>query len=377
MGPDAGPLRVLFVFAWLVVGGEETEVRLLARAFDRTDIAIDVIACQRRDGMPAQTHDQLRALGVSVDEAAYVLSFDDTVAYLAREMANYDIVVACQAVPDVYPALALMAAPPPLIEHGGLVEEALAGPKDRTSRYVGVCRTIREAAASRMAREADALEIPSMVDLGEFDPARRAAVRAELGVAGAAPLIGWVGRLDRKKHVEDFVRALALVRAARPDARGVIVGGPDVFMPEYAGELRALAATLGLGDALLWLGDRADVPRLLAGMDALAWLSRGEGMPHVIAEAGAARLPVVATRDGGSTQQITDGESGLFVPHEDPPAVAAALLRLLGDPALAARLGAGLRAKVEREYAAEVVARRWAALLREVAAEGARGVSRP
>src|SRR4051794_14612496 len=149
--------------------------------------------------MPEQTHQQLAALGVEVDTTPYALSFDDTVAYLAHKFEQYDLIVACQATPDVYLALQRMTSPPPLIEHGGLVAEALAGPKHLTSRYVGVCRTIRDAAASRMPdRPQDAIEIPSMVDLSEFRPEDRAAVRAELGI-GEAPLVGWVGRLDRKK----------------------------------------------------------------------------------------------------------------------------------------------------------------------------------
>lgn len=53
-------------------------------------------------------------------------------------------------------------------------------------------------------------------------------------------------------------------------------------------------------------------------MDALVWLSEGEGMPHVLAEAAAAGLPAVVTRDNGSEQQVVDGESGLFVPARDP-----------------------------------------------------------
>jgi glycosyltransferase involved in cell wall biosynthesis len=149
----------------------------------------------------------------------------------------------------------------------------------------------------------------------------------------------------------------------------VVIGGPDAFMPEYADSLRDLAGALGLGGDLRFLGDRPDVPRLLTGLDALVWLSRGEGMPHVIAEAGAARLPVIATRDNGSEEQITDGETGLFVPHESPEAVAAAMARLLDDPALRERLGGALRAKVEREYSAEAVTRQWEALFDSVIGE--------
>ncbi|WP_426291623.1 glycosyltransferase, partial [Sphingomonas sp. TWP1-3-1] len=91
-----------------------------------------------------------------------------------------------------------------------------------------------------------------------------------------------------------------------------------------------------------------------------------EGMPHVIAEAGAARLPVIATRDNGSEQQIVDGVSGLFVPHESPPAVAAAITKLLGNAALRTQLGTALRAKVDTEYAVAAVCPRWEKLFADV-----------
>ena len=222
-----------------------------------------------------------------------------------------------------------------------------------------------------------AIEIPSMVDLAAFDPADRAGVRREWGIAEGTPAIGWAGRLDRKKRVEDFVHAAALVRREVPAARFIVIGGPDAFMPEYADELRALSAELGLADVVRFLGDRQDVPELLAGLDAFVWLSRGEGMPHVIAEAGAAALPVIATRDNGTEQQIADGETGLFVPHESPAAVAAALDRLLREPELGRRLGTNLRRIVERDYSAPVVTRRWEALFDEVIGEARGRVAGP
>lgn len=369
MTPD-DPVRILWVFAWLVVGGEETEVRLLAQHLDPRRFRIDVVACFHKPGMPEQTHAQLAALGVDVDRRPYGLSFEDTVAYLAAKIPAYDIVVSSQNVADVYPALERLRLRPPLIEHGGLVAEALDGPKHFTARYVGVCGSIRDAAASRMeGRRRHALAIPSMVDLTAFGTGDRASARALFGVAGDDPVVGWVGRLDRKKRVEDFVRAAAAVAAVRPDARFVVIGGPDAFMPDYADELRRLAGTLKLGDRLRFLGDRADVPRLLAGLDLFVWLSRHEGMPHVIAEAGAARLPVIATPDNGALEQIEDGVSGLFVPHEDPSAVAAAMLRLIDGPALRRELGDALRRTVERRYAVAAVVPQWEALFAEVLAE--------
>lgn len=367
------PRAVLFVFAWLVVGGEETEVRLLARGLDPARYRIEVAACLRREGMPDQTEQQLAELGIPVDRSPYQLSFEDTVEHLAERAVEFDLVVACQGVPDIVPALRLAASRglriPPLIEHGGLVSEAERA-SDLAARYIGVCETIRAVAAGRLVgREWDALEIPSMVDLDEFDPEDRAGVRHDWAVADDDVVFGWVGRLDRKKRVEDFVQAAALVSRAIPAARFVVIGGADAFMPGYAVELRELVDRLDLGRRLTFLGDRPDVARLMTGLDALVWLARGEGMPHVIAEAGAASLAVIATPDNGTLQQIDDERTGLFVPHERPALAAAAMIRVARDGRLRQRLGAALRSSVEDRYAASVVVPRWERLFDEVIEE--------
>jgi glycosyltransferase involved in cell wall biosynthesis len=377
IGPDFrhspsgnGPRRVLFVFAWLVVGGEETEVRLLAKHLDPARYRLDVVSCFQRPGMPEQTHEQLAALGITVDRTPYQLSFEDTVDYLTRRLPAYDLVVACQAVPDVYPALECCPNGPALIEHGGLVTEALTGPKHLTARYVGVCQAICDAAASRMLdRPHHALVIPSMVDLSEFHPGDREAIRREWGVGDTTPVIGWVGRLDRKKRVEDVIQAFARIAPTWPEALLVIVGGPDAFMPEYVDELRGLARELNLAERVRFLGDRPDVPRLMAGFDALVWLSEGEGMPHVLIEAGAAGVPVVVTPDVGAVDMVADDATGLLVPHRDPAAVARGLNRLLANPELRRRLGLSLRRQVEQEWSAATVVPRWERLFDEVIGE--------
>lgn len=367
MSVEPAPVCILFVFAWLVVGGEETEVRLLARHLDRARYRIDVVACFRKPGMPEQTHEQLRSLGVDVDTTPYELSFEDTVAYLAGKISGYDVIVSCQNVADIYPALERLHLRPPLIEHGGLVSEALAGPKHFTSRYVGVCRSIRDAAASTMpGREQHAIEIPSMVDLTAFDPLHRYAARTALGIADNDILIGWVGRLDPKKNVEDFIEAAALVHANNSSARFVIVGGPDAFMPDYATRLKELGRQRNLDGVLQFLGDRKDIPSLLSAFDIFTWLSRGEGMPHVIAEAGAAGLPVLATPDNGAMQQIEDGISGLFVPFGDPATIARQMHRLIEAPDRRHVLGTALRRKVETDYSVESVIPHWEQLFADV-----------
>ena len=91
--------RILFVFAWLVVGGEETEVRLLAKHLNPACYQLEVVACFRKPNMPNQSHEQLAALGIPVDQTPYTLSFEETVAYLARKIPHYDLVVACRLCP--------------------------------------------------------------------------------------------------------------------------------------------------------------------------------------------------------------------------------------------------------------------------------------
>jgi glycosyltransferase involved in cell wall biosynthesis len=364
------PRRLLWIFGWLVVGGEETEVRLLAQHL-RPDWTVDVAVCSRRPGMPEQTHRQLAELGVPVDTTPCGLPDEGIVDHLTRIVPRYDVVVASHAVPFLRPALQRLAVHPPLVEHGGLVSEARTGVKDLTDRYVGVCATIRDAAAEAMpGRRHHALEIPSLVDLAEFDPRQRAGVRRGWGLADDVPVLGWVGRLDRKKRVEDVLAAAALLAEDHPEVRWVLVGGPNASYPEYEAELHRHATALGLDGVVRWLGDRPDVPRLLAGLDALVWLSEGEGMPHVLAEAGAACLPVVATRDNGAAEQIVDGRSGLFVPHRDPAAAAAMLARLVRDPDLRARLGRQLHADVVARYSVPAVLPRWRALLDELTLMG-------
>ncbi|NTJ43899.1 glycosyltransferase family 4 protein [Agrobacterium larrymoorei] len=370
MTTEPAPVRILFVFAWLVVGGEETEVRLLAKNLDPSRYRIDVVACFHKQGMPQQTHEQLTALGVNVDTTPYTLSFEDTVSYLAGKIPSYDVVVSCQNVADIYPALERLHLRPPLIEHGGLVSEALAGPKHLTSRYVGVCKSIRDAAASRMpGREHHALEIPSMVDLAAFDPNSRNRIRTDLGLEDGHLVVGWVGRLDPKKNVEDFIEAASIVAASNTAARFVIVGGADAFMPDYATRLKELAEERGLGGRLQFLGDRSDVPELLSAFDIFVWLSRGEGMPHVIAEAGAASLPVIATPDNGAMQQIEDGVSGCFVPYNDINAIAERICQLIAEPERRRKTGLALRRKIETCYSAEAVIPQWEAVLADVLAD--------
>jgi len=177
--------------------------------------------------------------------------------------------------------------------------------------------------------------IPNGRDLTRFVPgSHRDAVRKELGIDRGAPVVGVVGRLETQKGHVFLIDAWPDVMRAHPDARLLLVGEGSLREP-----LAAQARRRGVADSVMFTGYRADVPRILDAIDVLALPSLHEGMPLTVIEAAAAGRPVVATAVDGTPEVVREGQTGHLVPASDPPALARALLALLGDPAEASRMG--------------------------------------
>jgi glycosyltransferase involved in cell wall biosynthesis len=132
-----------------------------------------------------------------------------------------------------------------------------------------------------------------------------------------------------------MIRLMPELRRRRPDAVLLIVGnGPDLEA------CRSLAARLGLNDVVQFFGHRDDMPDVLAAVDAVVMPSLvEEGLPFVALEASAAGRPVVAFRSGGLAEAVVHDDSGLLVPKGDVDGLVDAIVRVLGDPPLARRLG--------------------------------------
>jgi glycosyltransferase involved in cell wall biosynthesis len=169
------------------------------------------------------------------------------------------------------------------------------------------------------------------------------------------PLIGAVGRLFPEKGYEELIRAVALLRGRGRELRCAIVGDGKEW---HEDELRSLIEELGVGDEVMLLGRRSDVADVIRSLDVAVLSSRREGSPLAMLEYMAGGAPIVATAVGGVPELIQDGEHGLLVPPNNPPALAAAIDRLLGDRVLAARLGAAAKARQRAEYDLDVVIQR-------------------
>ena len=157
----------------------------------------------------------------------------------------------------------------------------------------------------------------------------RPKAREALGVADDGLLVGWVGRLVPIKDCATFIRACAIVVESLPQTQIIIAGdGP------LREECEVLARELGV--PVRFLGNRSDVPALMAAMDVFVLSSANEGFGRVLVEAMASAAPIVATAVGGVPEVVQDGQCGLLAPPGDPKALAAAIRRVLSEPKLSA-----------------------------------------
>jgi glycosyltransferase involved in cell wall biosynthesis len=188
--------------------------------------------------------------------------------------------------------------------------------------------------------------IPTGVDLTRFRPGDGPAARAALGVSTDAPLLLYVGRLDREKSVDRILRAFGYVQGTVAGVRLMLVGDGT-----QAARLRALARTLPAADRISFLPARSHdrLPVHYQAADVFLFASESETQGLVLAEAAACGVPAVSVRGPGCDEVVRDGETGLLTKAE-PAALAEAAVGLLVDGERRRRMGERARAVAEREF---------------------------
>jgi glycosyltransferase involved in cell wall biosynthesis len=173
------------------------------------------------------------------------------------------------------------------------------------------------------------------------------------------------GRVAPSKFLVEIVAAMRRVWAQRPDAELHVLGTAELRHREYA-DAFLHAAGDELGRRVHVHGAAFDAPERLADYDVAIVLGEHQGCPNAVLEALAAGVPVVANDSGGTRELIVDGQTGLLVRDRDPTSVAAALLRILSDTALAQRLSRAGRARVMRRYSMQRMADAYVKLFNSV-----------
>lgn len=169
--------------------------------------------------------------------------------------------------------------------------------------------------------------------------------KRELGLSPDRFLFGSVGRLSAEKNYHGLIAALA-----EPIRQGLPVDLAIVGDGDQRQKLEKLVRDEALEDRVHLLGYRADTLDLYQAMDAYVLSSVREGLPNVLLEAMAMRVPVVATRVAGVPKLIEDEESGLLVAPGDNIALREAMCRLVDDQSLRHRLTEAARRTIERRY---------------------------
>jgi glycosyltransferase involved in cell wall biosynthesis len=237
----------------------------------------------------------------------------------------------------------------------------------RVDAVVAVCASIKRGLMAAGV-PGDKIEvIYSGTDVARFHPGvDGVGVRRELGLAPDAFLITQIG-VRSWRGWRDVLEAMVEVAPHCTRARLLFVGAPPPRIAQLADEARAR----GVGGRVLALGHRDDVPAVLAASDLVVDASyAGLGVTGSIREALACERPAIATDLEGMPELISHGETGLLVPPRDPKAMAAAMLRVIGDPALAHAMGRAGRARVVAHFSLHAKLDATEALYRRLVEDG-------
>ncbi len=222
--------------------------------------------------------------------------------------------------------------------------------------YVAVApRLAREAVEQRIVAPGTAVVVPSAVDLDTIPDDDDRAVRAELGIAPDAEVVGTVGRIVAQKAPLDFVRTCAQIQRVRPGVVFVMVGDTTLESEGLERETRREAARLGVD--VLFTGFRPDAPRVAATFDVYLVPSRYEGLGRALTEAMASGRPVVATAVNGVPDLVEPGVTGLLAGAGDIGALADAAVWLLDHPGDARTMGRQGRERVRSHFSAQTMCR--------------------
>jgi glycosyltransferase involved in cell wall biosynthesis len=234
------------------------------------------------------------------------------------------------------------------------------GPSDAVTNAIGVAGV----------RAPKLRTVYNGIDLAKFrfSPAATAQTRATLGLAEGQPAVGLFGQLLPHKGHRLLIAAAPRILKVCPNARFFIVGSLE--NPPYLAELRAELHAAGLTQQFEFTGWRRDVPELMSAVDVVvvptitpepAALSLMEGM--------ALSRPLVASNTGGTAELVVDGSTGLLFPTGDSDELAAQVLRVLTDSALARSIGAAGRRRMEERFSEERHFDEMAQLYAEAAAQ--------
>jgi glycosyltransferase involved in cell wall biosynthesis len=248
--------------------------------------------------------------------------------------------------------------------------------RSRPSRALFVSQNLRTSALSEAP---ELFEGKSEVLYDAVEPRRvwsaddRNSARTALGLPLNRTIVAMTGQIAEVKGIWDFVEAAHILSSRGPDPSFAILGDDLKNGGATRRAMEERVAALGLTDRFTFLGFRTDAPEMVQAFDLVAVPSHVEPLGNSTLEAMSAGIPVIGTRVGGIPEMVVDGQTGVLVPPSDPPALAAAIDRIVHDTARRARMSVAGRQRAAEHFGFGIHCRRLASAYDTLVA--ARGVS--
>ena len=216
-------------------------------------------------------------------------------------------------------------------------------------RYIAVSNEVKERFCQNLGvPESKIRVVQNGIRLEPFDQSADLSLRLALTEGRNCPIVFTPARLHTQKGHQYLLDAAAMI----PEAIFVLAGdGPE------RNDLEQRACELGIEMRVRFLGNRQDIPKLLATCDLFVLPSLYEGLPISVLEAMAAGKPIVATDIGGTKEAIINQETGLLVSPGNAQELAGAIKRMLSDPKLSAQIGAAGKERAKQLFSAEAMAK--------------------
>jgi glycosyltransferase involved in cell wall biosynthesis len=355
--PAAGKTRLLLLTDEMEVGGTQRQIVHIAAQLDRSRFEPTVLYFRH----PSFFVDELERAGVRVIQVPKRGRLDlKFVVQLAREIGRggFDVMHCFAFSGELWGTVARRLLPrasrPALISsvrgtyewytrwHWAIKRRISA----QSSRVIANSHMGARYACQQMGLPEQAIcvvhngvqqEEPSDTDIGKQ--------RSQWGAANAELLVLFVGRLVDHKDLPTLLRATARLRAQGSAVRVVIAGDGPLRMG-----MEGIVDSLSIRDSVQFLGQRDDIPDLIAAADVVVLPSVREGLSNVILEGMMGGKPVVASRAGGNVELVEHDCSGLLFDIGDDAGLAEALLRLANDPLLRERLGQGASSRAQTHF---------------------------
>jgi glycosyltransferase involved in cell wall biosynthesis len=349
------PRRILLLITDLQIGGTPTVVRELAIRLARDEGAHIHVACLDRSGPVA---DQLQARGIAVTALNACCRMDVGIIFrLIKLIRRERIDTVFSFLVHANTAAAMASIAMPRVRYLQSIQTTQSSPRwhwvlgnivhHAAEKVVVPSPSVAEAAQKWAdVPPGKIVVIPNAVEIGEFSTARRS-------VAGKR--VGFIGRLDPVKRVDDLIAAISLL----PEDVALDIYGEGPERPQ----IESLIQRLNL-DRRVKLHGSVDGPAAaLSGIDLLVLPSDAEGFGLVLIEAMAAAVPVIGTNVPGIRDVISDGVSGILTPPQNPQALSENIAKILSDAALREKLVAGGKLSVQQRFSWPVIYPQYRALI--------------